>query len=320
MCIIFSPKTVPSATHLACLPTVFKDKAYRLLAYTNDLRIENDSQGLMVVAVPYDSSKGPIGLVDLSTKGARAFAKGMRELGDSVIPWRPYVDRSGEVLLLDLDHLKPKPIKVHTVGSYLISVATSLDDLEGRIDWEAFSAKDFDLESRRATLADPTLFPAGQTYAYVVAEAVKDVCEEGFGLLYPDPGYAFFPTCHENDKPSTDFHSYDVWCYDFGVEPRTSFPFTLPRTFSLSYDGFKSPGGYSAQPFEAKVAGKDGKAQAVPLRISMGMISLINKLPTQAIDQNSGKLMEFSYDKSKIYYLNFCPIKTLAANQNMSLV
>ena len=47
-------------------------------------------------------------------------------------------------------------------------------------------------------------------YFYVVAEAFKSIENDGFGIVYPDCGYDYFPTAHEKMGQV----SYDVKLYN----------------------------------------------------------------------------------------------------------
>ena len=45
--------------------------------------------------------------------------------------------------------------------------------------------------------------------SYIVASATVSVADDGFAVLYKDPGFRYFPTCHDKN----DDKSYDVKCY-----------------------------------------------------------------------------------------------------------
>jgi hypothetical protein len=65
------------------------------------------------------------------------------------------------------------------------------------------------LLKEKKTLYDKTLYP--NKCAYVIAQAHTRIKDDGFGIVYPDPGFDYFPTAHENTKL---LHEYDVMCYN----------------------------------------------------------------------------------------------------------
>jgi hypothetical protein len=104
------------------------------------------------------------------------------------------------------------------VGNYDISVAPTLADLDSRVDWSKFDLP-ADFQSRKATLSNPALYPA--PCAYVIAQAVESIANDGFGVIYDAPtappvSGAWFPTAHEQPQGSTVV-DYEVELYHFAT-------------------------------------------------------------------------------------------------------
>lgn len=101
------------------------------------------------------------------------------------------------------------PLAVQTIGSYKISVAPSLVDLEQRAPWERYS-----IESSQVThiLNDVRRRYDCQPYAFVIAEGRSpplsnaNSISAGFGVMYRDARLqgGFFPTSHEPALLQTD--------------------------------------------------------------------------------------------------------------------
>jgi len=90
---------------------------------------------------------------------------------------------------------------------------------------------DFDL--RIKTLLNPKLYPPTYKWFYVVASAVKNVKDDGFGVVYPrlSADLLYFPTAHEQRKDNSinsryDF-DYELYGYSLREKPDAQITLTL---------------------------------------------------------------------------------------------
>lgn len=203
-------KHTPKSTRLVNIPVKLEngDKSV-LLLYTNDLTVYEGEKALMIVPIPnLSQSEDGFGFVDPSSDAIKSFRKKLYDKCEKL-------ETVHDTLLLSAPRSITKSIKIHKVGNYKISLAPTLKDLKERIDWTKFTTPP-DLETRVRTLSDDELynFPC----AYVVAEAVKSVENDGFGLIYPDCGFTYFPTAHEESvkdyKNEVELQHYDVKLYN----------------------------------------------------------------------------------------------------------
>lgn len=189
MCLILTDKHEPSSTRLINMPVKYGEKKYKLLIYTNDLKF-NGNSALMVVPIP--KRKGDIGLVDVSTNKMKKFRKILitecEKLKPNRMKTRSY---GGGLLVLNGNEIKT----IFEIGNYNISVANNINELLENIDWTKFD-KPLDFEDRISVMKNKEIFPE-EEYFYVVAKANKSVSNDGFGVVYPDCGYDYFPTAHE---------------------------------------------------------------------------------------------------------------------------
>lgn len=354
----------PSATHLFNIPYVIDGVKYQLLVYTNDLSFEDKSGGagdrslnadplkifystmmergyadatnsdpadflpvpttpdtaLMIVAVPNLTGATNFGLVDVTTDKMKKFRSEAKHVGDSLIPWTYTLSATNS--FGDVDSFgASRSLMVHRVGNYDISVAPSLEALEKQIDWSHFTLP-VDFEKRKATLSDSTLFP--YPCAYVVAKAVTSVKDDGFAVLFPDPGFTYFPTCHENT--TTGYNEYDVRCYQFGNKKQTSFPFKVVFD-KHEVNTYGKMGKYSFSSTENnKVAhvgrvnpGNSGYASSFTTTDLKEIRKILSYLPKEAVMSETGGMMPISYDKDSVKCMNYCPLKTRTINQNIEL-
>jgi hypothetical protein len=163
----------------------------------------------MVVPFPVNphTSSSKIGLVDISTEN-------MKELRTEIKSLKPQkFSDSFSKNSYSLSRSKSIPLEVHQIGNYNISVATSLDQLLDRVDWTKFK-KPSDFNERISTFRNEKLYPRKFAYFYVVASAIKNIKDDGFGIVYPqlDDDIIYIPTAHEDTESE---HKFDVEIYNF---------------------------------------------------------------------------------------------------------
>lgn len=173
-------------------------------------------EALMIVPIPNTTRTQDFGLVDIRTDEMKRFRRICVSNCKQLLPQA----RSFGTLGM-MDGMHSNSLQVHRVGNYDISVAPDLDALEKQVDWKHFKLP-ADFQARKSTLSDKKLYPF--PCAYVIAKAVVNVKDDGFGVVYPDPGFDYFPTAHENGKRTYD---YDVNVYNFSKRPLTSMPFFM---------------------------------------------------------------------------------------------
>jgi hypothetical protein len=204
MCIM-ATDAKPTSTRIYLVPvTVDGVPGYTCMLYTNDLAVKTGVPGLMIVPFPNPTNTERLGLVDVTT------TKEFRAVTKDVMDPKPKGFGTLGLRSQHTDGFSTNYAPVHEVGNYKCSVVPNLDALRSAIDWSRFTVP-HDLAARLSVLDDPTLVPPSS--GFVVAEAIRSVKEDGFGVVFPGH-HAFFPTCHEG--PAT-VHNYDVVCYGFNV-------------------------------------------------------------------------------------------------------
>jgi len=213
----------PDNTKLINIPIEISKNKYKLLIYINNLKLnnkglkselsglsymdnnrdENNRQGLMIVPIPNNSGCDNFGLLNINDNNNKEFTKSLIKECDKVNPYKSNISLGVNFSKNNSGSL----IDVHDIGNYKISVASNIDELFNNIDWDKFKLPD-DFESRKNTLFNTSLYKGN--YAYVVAQAVKSVKDDGFGIAFPDPDYDYFPTAHEG----SGLVDFDVECYN----------------------------------------------------------------------------------------------------------
>jgi hypothetical protein len=130
--------------------------------------------------------------------------------------------RSSEIKLETLSFgrdAKEEKAAVFQVGNYMCSVVPNLAELHASIDWNEFDVP-WDFKERMAVFDDRSIIP--ESCGFVVAKAIRSVKDDGFGIVYPDDGQVYFPTCHENE-PSKEY-LYDACLYAFNVAETHNMP------------------------------------------------------------------------------------------------
>ena len=181
-------------------------------SYTDSDRNTNkyyNTNSVMVVPFPVNPNtlSCNIGLVDISTED-------MKKLRKEIISLKPYLTNSfGSVK--NYSHTDSlKPLEVHKIGNYNISIATSYNQLLERIDWTKFNKPD-NFEKRMGTFRNTSLYPQKYAYFYVIASAIENIKDDGFGIVYPqlNDNLIYLPTAHEDTKNE---YNFDVEMYVFG--------------------------------------------------------------------------------------------------------
>jgi hypothetical protein len=187
----------------------------------NDNNNNDNNNSIMVVPFPVNphTSSSKIGLVDITTDDMKELRTNIKSLK----PLPKYFSNSFSADSYSLSR-SMKPLEVHKIGNYNISVATSLDQLLERIDWTKFN-KPNNFNERVNTFKNPKLYPIKYAYFYVVASAIKNIKDDGFGIVYPqlDENITYIPTAHEDTENEPDF---DVEIYNLN--------------FKLTYDGVET--------------------------------------------------------------------------------
>lgn len=207
-------KHKPHGTKLFNLPVLVDNKLFNLNIYMNYIdSITNDNPALMIVPYP----KGKIGFLDMTNDKSKQFVKDIVNITEiKYQSFGKYTERSSN-----------NSLEVYEVGNYNISVANSIKELNDKLNWNRFQ-KPYDLETRLSVLNDKNIYFQGIEYCYVVAQATKNIKEDGFGILYEYNGETYFPTAHEQQilskrdsirSSSNDYKhvDYDVKCYNFMV-------------------------------------------------------------------------------------------------------
>uniref|UniRef100_A0A7S3UYZ2 Uncharacterized protein n=1 Tax=Aplanochytrium stocchinoi TaxID=215587 RepID=A0A7S3UYZ2_9STRA len=310
MCLMLTPHE-PASTHLHSIPCAVENKPCQLLVYINDLAV-SDGDGdsaLMIVAIPKlpnkDEANGfQFGLVDASTNKMKSQRNEVARECKELLPWEAVRSNGFSSRSKGLS----RALIVHKVGNYNISVAPSLTELQDMVDWDKFTKpKDFD--KRFSTLSDKKLFPF--ECAYVVAQAVVNVENDGFGIVFRDPEFRYFPTSHEH--ASSRLKSYDAKCYLYnqGEMQAGYFPFRVEKN---SFKASENRGKVTIR----GVKTKNGlMAQSFVLSNSEFLDENMKKLSRECINSQDGSKLRIVYPE--INSISYCPINSNAVNQNIQV-
>jgi hypothetical protein len=171
----------------------------------------NNNNSIMVVPFPVDPSItiDMIGMVDITTNKMKELKSNVKALKPMPKIWSNSYNASfGATLSRNV-------LEVHKIGNYNISVATSISDLLNRIDWTKFN-KPSDFNQRVSTFENKNLYPVIYKYFYVVASAVENIKDDGFGIVYPrtPDNLTYVPTAHEDTQDTHDFDA-EIYLFDF---------------------------------------------------------------------------------------------------------
>jgi hypothetical protein len=204
MCILLTNAAPSGTTKLFVAPATLAGAPATMLVYINSLRVTAEGgPGLMIVPFPNPTGAKDFGLVDATT--TVAWRKAVVDAAPKFFKKEAYsLNLSKDSRAASIAY---EPVR--EVGNYRVSIAPDVDTLLQGIDWSRFKAP-ADLETRLAVLRDGAVMPCGGAAGFVVAEAIRSVKDDGFGIVFPGR-HAFFPTCHEGaGRALTDF---DVDCY-----------------------------------------------------------------------------------------------------------
>lgn len=186
------------------------------LAESQSFGSHTNGGAIMIVAYPVekDVDNPLIGLVDISTDSMKKFRQDVETLN----PIKGLSKTLGATFGVETNS---DSLEVYEVGNYKISVALGFSELESRLDWTKFTKPD-DFELRIKTLLNPKLYPPTYKWFYVVASAVKNIKDDGFGVVYPrlSADLLYFPTAHEQRKDNSINSGYDFDYELFGYSLR----------------------------------------------------------------------------------------------------
>ena len=157
------------------------------------------------VPFPVDkNNKNRIAMLDITKFNVKSFINNTKDL-------KPQMKNMYRTFSYDCDSfsLSAKPLKVHDVGNYKISIAHSIQDVINRVDWNVFH-KPPNFNVRVNTLSNKQLYPDNYDWIYVVAMATTDIEDDGFGILYPSDKIDYFPIAHEFKDDYINKVDYDV--------------------------------------------------------------------------------------------------------------
>lgn len=226
MCIMLSEEE-PKSTRLIKIPVIKNEKEHTLLFYTNDIKVEENDNAIMVVPIPNPNKLNNFTLVSASDPNIKQFRESLVKKSDNILKqiysekgYSKPLSKSRNMSLFrnmaDYDDY----IDVERVGNYDISVAPDYNKLISSINWEHFK-KPFDFDKRLATLKNNSYFKTNM--AFVVAKAVSSVSDDGFGIIYPNDNlssYDYFPIIHEDTDTLSPQKNFNVMCYDFQYDKK----------------------------------------------------------------------------------------------------
>ena len=324
MCIMLTDHE-PSSTRLINIPVVYNNYRYNLLIYTNDLAIENNSTGnksgflsrsfevmpdlqekkgaLMIVPIPNAYNVTNFGLVDVSDNLMKVFRQELFRECDNLKPKMRSLSTNGSYMYSsNSTSLK----RVHDIGNYKILIANNLEELKKNINWAEFKIPS-DFDSRFATLSNSEIYGSEQ-YAYVVAQAQKSVKDDGFGVVYPDSGYDYFPTAHESPLVNSNVVSFgDMGNY-------SSFIDTTPE-IGVDYD-VKIYNFTKQERSQILFGGKQRQSYNLTNKNLLDLI--LSKLNLNMTMSDSGDNEEYTVN-NEAQVVNFAEINGKALNENLIL-
>jgi hypothetical protein len=231
----------PSSTRLHNIPVVVDGQPWTCVLYTNDLAVTDPSRpALMIVPFPNPTGAAEFGLVDIA--GTKQYRERV-ETAFKRYETSPAMFMNQSYGLDGAKSVRGRPAAVIEVGNYRCSVVPNAEALLTSVQWHRFHTP-ADLATRLSVLQSPSVLPAG--CGFVVAEAMRTVRKDGFGIVFPGD-HVFFPTCHEGGPAE---HDYDVCCY----AANGALAADLPSTW-LPYHAFKT----------TKDVGLDAAAALLPL-------------------------------------------------------
>jgi hypothetical protein len=158
----------------------------------------------MVVPYPVTADLSDFGLIDISTNTMKSFISSIENycVDESKLTYGVNYKSLGNI---------DKHIVVHKIGNYNISVAKNKKELLNNINWGIFD-KPRDFEQRCKVFDDKNVYPF-KCY-YVVAQAIYNIHNDGFGVIYKNNGLSYFPTAHEYEPYGNE---YEVICYNLST-------------------------------------------------------------------------------------------------------
>jgi hypothetical protein len=189
----------PTGTQLFNTSVDINGKKMIFTLYINNIETHNGA--FMVVPFPLTSLED-IALIDASTDNIKSFIKNVKNFCDR--------SKSKSLSLSSISNGSYGILEVYNVGNYKISIAMDLNQLLKNIDWRIFQ-KPNDFESRISVFSNKNIYPF--ECMYVVAQTHQNIQNDGFGIIYKNPGFMYFPTAHEHHEYEQG-QLYDVECYN----------------------------------------------------------------------------------------------------------
>lgn len=296
----------PSSTKIFLLDVMMNASPHKLLVYTNNLEIEPKTNkgpvpewgnkwvnmnnpntyfgkefinrrgnALMIIPIPNPFKVTNFGLVDTSTALMKQFTQQVVKSCNNLKDYPPEGDNYAVLRA-------SKPIPIQKVGKYEISVAYNLHDLKHSIDWSHFTLPE-NIKDRYKTFSNKEFYPF--PCAYVVAKAVENISDDGFGVIYPDPEFHYIPTVRENINKETKF-DLDVYLFTHKMFTR------------MNFNGFKASNYHL----------DEGNTR-----------TLVRLLPGNCVMSDTGNNNFFKVDYSKTKFINYCPLNNIInKNQNIT--
>jgi hypothetical protein len=217
------------------IPVIMNNDNYRLLMYANDLVINNKindpeiwwngnfdnhnnadiyfnknitgkqctpKKYISIIPIPHYCKSKDIGIVDISTERMKQFRDCFtHNIYDHYIySDRNETDRMSNVLG---DVIIQKKNKLFREGKYEVEVYTDINELLYKVN-DHFEA---DAQILYNKLTDPKVYPFNASY--VLITSTKNIKNEGFGIVYPDPGFHYVPNIVVSNYENTN----DIECF-----------------------------------------------------------------------------------------------------------
>lgn len=222
MCIFAMPVQSVTDTRIYVAPNVNLDRQLTVYEMSVTLRTPGNA---MILPVPGDVNT--VELVDLSK------AKDILEKLDAAFEFDPYSRSLSRGLTKSVTN-DSLTLQVFEVGSYKVSLAATLDDLD-RLDPEVFTVSDEAKAALRSSTRDGK-------FGFVVATLTQSGPYHPLAYIHDSEGPLFVPTRHEHGAGDGDMAEWDHTI--FYVGPARSTWDTLGGRVKTARDVFDVQGNY----------------------------------------------------------------------------